>query len=171
MSEVSSQFAAALREMPSHGHPADAKERGDRGGIEFLDLVHHDHRPSSRRQTVERFPDHRVHDEGVFRIDRVRIRSRLLVGVASANVFPSPLVASHVHEHADEPRFFILRSVRDGFRDARRFQEGVLNQIARLVCGGCQTTGEAIKTGFVGVEQRRQPRDVLWPHISLNARR
>ena len=154
--------------MPSHGDPADAKERRDRRGIEFLDFVHYDDCSLSRRKAVECPPHGRMDDERCLRIGGLQAGGRGAAGVTPANAFFSPLVASHVHQDANQPRLFSLQAMRDGFGRARRLEERLLNEIERIVCVRGESASQAVDPVFMGVEQRRQPGGVLWLHISLN---
>lgn len=113
-SESAGEFTTTSGEVPADGDGVDAEERRDRGHGQTLEFVHHDDRSTSRWQVVE-CPPHRGPDQKrPFRVIVPGCRVTQLELMALADHFLAPPISSNVDEHADQPRLFIPRSVRNG---------------------------------------------------------
>lgn len=75
--------------------------------------------------------------------------------VTPAHHFSAPLVFSNIHEHTDEPCFFIPRSGWDGCGGPCRLEERLLNKVQGIVGTRDETPCKAVQAFDMRLEQRR----------------
>lgn len=100
-------------------------------------------------------PDERSRHELTFCIMRCSSFVDCLC-VTPANGFAAPLVAPDVDENANQPRFRTRGLVRNRVRRSRRFQEGFLDKVERVIGARDKPACQSVQPIPVGVEEPRQ---------------
>lgn len=163
------ELTTAPGQVPANGDGADVEKRGDRRGLEPLDLAQNEDRATTGREMVERRPHGRLNYQRAFRVLPFSIRMTDVGAVTFPDSVTTPLVATNVDEYSDEPRLFPGQSTRHRRWRSRGPEKRILHEVPGIVDVGNETACEPVQPVRMGIEQRGQ--SFVAAHILLNADR